>query len=251
MTKKTKQFIRKAKKNYGDRYDYSKVKYVNDEHPVIIICSNHGEFTQLPIKHLNEHFGCNTCALEEPKYECTRCEETDYLISNGYKCDNCENIYCADCRDEVLYELTNNDRQTLCVDCADDNFIAAVEKEIRDDEEICNDFNNLQMTKDDRKKEIQAALSNVGLKLRADSKLCRGFIEFNSGDLDEIVSRMCEMKYLYEYCNMKKELTKVEILQAEIYEAGYIPDWSVFEEAEMNILNSIDGNYPDVWPWLM
>lgn len=100
-----------------------------------------------------------------------------------------------------------------------------------------------------RKKEIVLALAKVGLKLRTDSKLCRAYIELGYGDLQDIVSRMCEMKYLYEYSNMRDELNKVELAQINLYEAGYIPDCSVFEEAEDNILNSI-GGYPDIWPWL-
>ena len=37
-------FIEKAKKAHGDKYDYSKVQYVNAYTKVCIICTEHGEF---------------------------------------------------------------------------------------------------------------------------------------------------------------------------------------------------------------
>ena len=53
-------FIEKARKVHGDKYDYSKVQYVNANTPVTIICPLHGEFLQMPSKHLNGH-GCPVC----------------------------------------------------------------------------------------------------------------------------------------------------------------------------------------------
>ena len=41
-------FIERAKKVHGDKYDYSKVEYVNTHTKVCIICPEHGEFWQLP-----------------------------------------------------------------------------------------------------------------------------------------------------------------------------------------------------------
>ena len=51
----TKEFIEKAKRIHGDKYDYSKVKYVNNRTKVCIICPEHGEFWQRPTSHLK---GC-------------------------------------------------------------------------------------------------------------------------------------------------------------------------------------------------
>ena len=44
----TEEFIHKAKAVHGDKYDYSKVKYVNSYTKVCITCPKHGEFWQLP-----------------------------------------------------------------------------------------------------------------------------------------------------------------------------------------------------------
>jgi len=56
-------FITKAKEVHGDRYDYSRVKYVNNRTKVCIICPKHGEFWQTPEKHLLGR-GCQKCANE-------------------------------------------------------------------------------------------------------------------------------------------------------------------------------------------
>ena len=59
----TEEFIAKARKIHGDKYDYSKVEYVNSKTPVTIICPEHGEFKQLPSMHLNGR-GCKICAIK-------------------------------------------------------------------------------------------------------------------------------------------------------------------------------------------
>lgn len=63
-----KSFIEEAKAVHGDKYDYSKVKYVNNYTKVCIICPEHGEFWQTPNSHLSGGSGCPMCAsshLEE------------------------------------------------------------------------------------------------------------------------------------------------------------------------------------------
>ena len=56
----TDKFIKKAKTIHGNKYDYSKVKYVNNHTKVCIICPIHGEFWQTPMKHLIGR-GCPKC----------------------------------------------------------------------------------------------------------------------------------------------------------------------------------------------
>jgi len=49
------EFIRRSREAHGDKYDYSKVKYINGELKVIIICPIHGEFEQNAKNHFNGH----------------------------------------------------------------------------------------------------------------------------------------------------------------------------------------------------
>lgn len=60
-------FIEKAKKIHDDRYDYSKVSYINNRTKVCIICPEHGEFWQRPDKHLRGQ-GCPKCCKKNRKY---------------------------------------------------------------------------------------------------------------------------------------------------------------------------------------
>ena len=66
--KTTEEFIKKAKEIHGDKYDYSKVEYINNLTPVCIVCPEHGEFWQRPNSHISRKQGCPKCAeskLEE------------------------------------------------------------------------------------------------------------------------------------------------------------------------------------------
>lgn len=57
------EFLERAIKVHGARYDYSLVDYVNYETPVTIICREHGAFRQQPSAHATREAGCPRCAL--------------------------------------------------------------------------------------------------------------------------------------------------------------------------------------------
>lgn len=86
-------FIKKAIKIHGEKYDYSKVNYVNNKTIVNIICPHHGEFLQRPDAHLNGK-GCPICSesqlekevrifLEKNNILFEREKKFDWLIDNG------------------------------------------------------------------------------------------------------------------------------------------------------------------------
>ena len=57
----TEEFIEKARSIHGEKYDYSKTVYgENDKQKVVIICPEHGEFEQTPLLHLSG-CGCKYC----------------------------------------------------------------------------------------------------------------------------------------------------------------------------------------------
>lgn len=64
------QFIRDARKIHGDKYDYSKVKYVRAHGTIEIICKNHGSFTQRASSHLAGS-GCPQCGTESMRSRLT------------------------------------------------------------------------------------------------------------------------------------------------------------------------------------
>jgi len=63
MSKKltTEEFIQKAKLIHNNKYDYSKVEYINSGTRICIICPEHGKFWQTPNNHLNCQQKCRKC----------------------------------------------------------------------------------------------------------------------------------------------------------------------------------------------
>lgn len=58
----TQEFIDKSNLIHNNKYSYVKSNYIGSISKLIITCSIHGDFTQLPSNHLKGH-GCNDCGL--------------------------------------------------------------------------------------------------------------------------------------------------------------------------------------------
>lgn len=67
MTKRitTEEFIKRAIKIHGNKYNYSKVEYVNIQTKVILSCPIHGDFKVTPNHHLYMKAGCPHCGIEK------------------------------------------------------------------------------------------------------------------------------------------------------------------------------------------
>lgn len=57
----TQEFIDRSRVKHGDRYDYSKTKYISSNQDVVITCREHGDFTQSARSHLYGNNGCEVC----------------------------------------------------------------------------------------------------------------------------------------------------------------------------------------------
>ena len=67
LKKELKQkFIKVSQKIHNNKYDYSKVEYINNKTKVCIVCPQHGEFKQTPNSHLQGH-GCPKCKSDKAK----------------------------------------------------------------------------------------------------------------------------------------------------------------------------------------
>ena len=96
MKKKTiNEFINAACKIHNNKYDYSKVEYVNNHAKVCIICPTHGEFWQTPNNHLHGQC-CPKCSHKSTKYTVEEIKEKitnkyngkyDVSLINEYKCN--------------------------------------------------------------------------------------------------------------------------------------------------------------------
>jgi hypothetical protein len=59
-------FVREAKELHKDKFDYSKVNYINDGTKIIIGCPTHGDIEIVPYRHLKK-YGCHKCGNKEKK----------------------------------------------------------------------------------------------------------------------------------------------------------------------------------------
>lgn len=80
---KTSDFVKKAIKLHGNRYDYSLTEFVDWKTPLKIICSVHGTFDQWPYTHLKGS-GCKRCKGKEAK-EVDRKKAADTFIEKAIK----------------------------------------------------------------------------------------------------------------------------------------------------------------------
>jgi len=81
-------FIKKAEKLHGNKYDYSSIDYKNSHTKIKIICKKHGVFEQIPNAHLNGA-GCSICSKNKLTTEIfikksieTHGDEYDYSLVN-------------------------------------------------------------------------------------------------------------------------------------------------------------------------
>lgn len=95
----TEEFIRRAKKKHGEKYDYGMVQYVTSNDPVNIICKTHGIFKQKPRHHL---FGCGC-------FKCSRRSNTDLFIDKAILIHGDKYSY-----EKTIYEKSN---KKVCITC--------------------------------------------------------------------------------------------------------------------------------------
>lgn len=99
----TAEFIKKARLIHGNKYDYSKVEYVNSDEKVCIICPNHGEFWQVPRTHLSGS-GCPICVGRKKMHTTDFVKQAKAIHGNRYDyskakyCGNAEKV-CIICPD--------------------------------------------------------------------------------------------------------------------------------------------------------
>lgn len=104
------KFIKKAILKFGEKFDYSKVNYIDCKTPVTIICPEHGEFITTPERHLLLKSGCTQCnRRKQSKNEMMTYQEfldkanTKYNGKFTYKCNDWKGliksevfIYCPE-----------------------------------------------------------------------------------------------------------------------------------------------------------
>jgi very-short-patch-repair endonuclease len=77
-------FVERANQIHLNKYDYTKVNYVNTDTKVLIICKKHGEFSQIPDFHLNRKTGCSKCANNVTLTLCEFIEKANNMHGDKY-----------------------------------------------------------------------------------------------------------------------------------------------------------------------
>lgn len=134
----TEEFVARAREVHGDRYDYSKVEYINLVTKVTIICPEHGEFTQKPSVHL-DGCGCPNCANIKKEYKFNLLQEfkNEYAFRSFLE-NNDINILLVILRNiEPKYEPIKTDLIRAVKNATVDSPIQVLEKKYK----ISNDTN--------------------------------------------------------------------------------------------------------------
>lgn len=83
IIKRTRKYIESCKLVYGDKYDYSKVKYIRSDKKIIIICRKHGEFQVRASNHLYSNCECRRCRFD--KWSNSFCLTTEEFVNSVSK----------------------------------------------------------------------------------------------------------------------------------------------------------------------
>lgn len=90
----TEEYIDRLKQVHGNRYDYSKVNYINAKEKIDIICSRHGVFRQLPYQHLQGQ-GCPKCKSSKLENILMKLfEKNNIQYTYQYRLKNDNIMYC-------------------------------------------------------------------------------------------------------------------------------------------------------------
>ena len=89
--KTTAQFVEEALQTHGNKYNYDKVEYINNEKKVVITCPIHGDFEQSPYKHLVGQ-GCSACSVPKQFLIENFIEKARQIHGNKYRYDKVEYI---------------------------------------------------------------------------------------------------------------------------------------------------------------
>jgi predicted RNA-binding Zn-ribbon protein involved in translation (DUF1610 family) len=57
------EFVAMANEIHNHKYNYGKSDYIDGMTKIIIICANHGDYSQYPVKHIHRKSGCPKCLM--------------------------------------------------------------------------------------------------------------------------------------------------------------------------------------------
>ena len=227
-----KEFIEKAILIHGDKYNYSKVNYINSNTNIIIICNEHGEFEQKPSNHLSGK-QCSKCSGVY-KLNTNEFIEKSKLI-HGDKYDYSKVIY-VDCKTkgiiickkhgEFLQSLGDHHRGTGCDKCQDrggsqryntEQFIKKAILKHGDayDYSKVNYINSLTKIIIICKEHGEFEQNPTSHLVGCGCKICKGIYLSNTNEFIKKAILIHGDKYNYSKVNYINSLTKIKIICKE------------------------------------
>ena len=164
--KTSEDFIIDSIKVHGDKYDYSKVNYIDSKTEVIVVCKDHGEFHPTPNNH-QRGTGCPKCSIIEQHDKQKKTSENfimDSIKVHGDKYDYSKvdyhdnktkvNLVCKKHGD--FYTSPNNhvSKGSGCPDCKIDTLSKSSEDFVKDSIRIHGnlyDYSKVDYQKFDKK----------------------------------------------------------------------------------------------------
>ena len=191
--KLTPQFINEAKQIHGELYDYSKVEYNGNKNNIIIICSIHGEYEQMPSNHL-KGYGCYKCgkismSKTQSKTQTQFINEAieihgdKYDYSKVYYVNSCTKITII-CKEHGEYEQEPQShlQGTGCFNCG---LISSSDKRIKTTEEFINEAIEIHGDKYDYSKvEYNGSKNNIII-------ICKKHGEYEQNAHNHLTGRCC------------------------------------------------------------
>ena len=121
------QFIQKATKTHGNKYNYNQIEYINKTLKISIYCNTCKQyFKQKPSNHLNGH-GCSNCAKKQLTLTKKQfIQKATKIHNNKYNYNQIEykkssqliNIYCNTCKQYFQQTPNNHLAGHGCPNCA-------------------------------------------------------------------------------------------------------------------------------------
>jgi hypothetical protein len=151
----TKEFIERAKKIHGDKFDYSETIYAHNRTPVIIICPIHGRTEQKPDSHLGNIYGCNECYITSrilpfneflERARQIHGDKYSYDESSYVKADSKLKIYCKE-HGWFMQTGLNHISGTECPKCTKQRQIIGTEQFIKNARAVHGDKYNYERVK--------------------------------------------------------------------------------------------------------
>lgn len=225
FTKNISTFIKQAKEIHKEKYDYSKVQYINSKTKVCIICPEHGEFWQNPNKHLHGR-GCPKCAGHEKSNTAEFIKKAQLIHGNKY--DYSETVYIAAAKKVKIicplhgeFYMTGNNhlRGQGCPKCAG-NIKLTTEKFINKAKDVHGDkYDYSKVNYVNRHTEVCIICPECGeFQQTPNSHLagngcpkCKGWV-FNTEDFIDKAKKVHGDKYDYSEVEYNKSCEKVKII---------------------------------------